>query len=302
MVTQHRAATASRDDAARFCALYNSLYKRQVDAAYYRWMFFETPFPATLTFAMDGDTLLGCYGMQVLQAGPFTAAWARDIMIVPEWQGKGLFRPLAAAAVRSVEEHDPAVLLIMANQRSERAHVGGLGWSLVREFVDYEARGKPHGEPVELTPATDVTELTAIALASSLGLVPGDRTPAYLDWRFRRNPWYSYDLLRTRGGYLALKSFKDPVTGAVFGDIVDIAGMPYAGLIEAGRAHFRAKGITCTSMWLQTNTGLDEAGRAAGFTATSRRRYFCAKVLDRGAAHLVDGASWRITMADAEIY
>lgn len=312
-----RPAGSTTDDAARFCELYNSLYKRRVDEAYYRWQFFDTPFPSTLSFAVapDGE-LLGCYGMQVLRCEPAgkPAAWARDIMIVPRLQGRGLFRVLAGHAARGVLPYGPVALLIMANQRSERAHVGGLGWRLVRELVDFESGpARPERPKLELT-SCGVGNLEELAEVDARGgadrdLTRSARSPEFLDWRFRRNPLYSYDLMLARGegranGYLALKSFTDPASGAVFGDVVDVAssGADFGDLLEAARAYFRARGIGRVSTWLQTNTALDAAGAALGFTATGRRRYFCARVLDADHAHLADGGRWRITMADAEIY
>jgi hypothetical protein len=135
------------------------------------------------------------------------------------------------------------------------------------------------------------------------------RGAAYLNWRFVRNPRYSYDLfaVRRRGeifGYLVLKVFHDPVTGRVFGDIVDLRWAEddrgaLADMLGYALEHFRIQGVESAAIWLQTNTILDSVGLEAGFSFSEQRRFFCGSALD---TRLTDPCRWFLTLADSEVY
>jgi hypothetical protein len=123
---------------------------------------------------------------------------------------------------------------------------------------------------------------------------------------------YRYDIFYAKRGstifgYLVLKVFEDPSTGERFGDIVDLLWMeddPAAlrGMLSFALSYFYSLGLPQVTMWLQTNTILDEVGRSVGFRATEQKRYFCCKVLDPAYSWLEDSKRWYITMVDAEIY
>jgi hypothetical protein len=127
-----------------------------------------------------------------------------------------------------------------------------------------------------------------------------------------RNPWYRYAsfLAVHRGqpfGYLVLKVFRDPKTGQALGDIVDILWAEdnpdaLTEMLCFALGHFHAQGVPQATMWLQTNTLLDQIGRDLGFVETQQKRYFCCKVLDERYKWLEDPGCWFITMADSEIY
>jgi len=332
LVTTHTDTIASRfgltfrlarndlEDNSRFCELFNSLYLRRVNGDYYRWQFFDAPFSSQLSMAItcDGE-LAGCYGFHVLRfvPGDVHIAWALDIMVAPRFQGRGVFRDLAEFATAQVLSHRPIALCVMANQRADGAHVHGLGWHRVNMLTSFVcSTSSSLSNPMKLEfSQRDSFEASAVALISAqrdMSLASTLRSGQFLNWRFVRNPWYRYAsfLARYRGqpfGYLVLKVFGDPKTGQAFGDIVDILWAEddpeaLADMLRFALTHFHHQGVPQATMWLQTNTLLDQIGRDLGFVETEQKRYFCCKVLDERYKWLEDPGRWFITMADSEIY
>jgi GNAT superfamily N-acetyltransferase len=230
-----RLARNDLEDGSRFCELFNSLYLRRINGDYYRWQFFETPFPSQLSMAVTRDgELAGCYGFHVLQSVPGDThiAWALDIMVAPRFQEQGVFRALAEFATAKVLPHRPIALCVMANQRADGVHVHGLGWHRVNVLTSFACSiSNTLSNPVKLGfSRCDDFEACAIGLISAqrdMSLASTFRSGQFLNWRFVRNPWYRYAsfLVEYRGqpfGYLVLKVFRDPKTDQAFGDIVDI--------------------------------------------------------------------------------
>src|SRR5581483_3286487 len=235
-----RVAQDVPEDAEAFCALSNTLYSRQVKSAYYRWQFFQTPFPTVLVFATVHDgQLAGCYGIQVRDSsmGRRSVAMALDIMVAPPFQGRGLFRKLAEYAQAQVLPYRPALIYVMANERADAAHVKGLGWQRIQVLNDAvrstagaaaHLTGSVVGTAIQSFSAADGDFLSQIAprngAEKAVRLARGARD---LQWRLLDNPRYAYQVIRCTAsdqcvGFLVLKVFCDPVTGAVYGDIIDV--------------------------------------------------------------------------------
>jgi len=313
------------EDAQLFCELFNSLYTRRAHAAYYRWQFFETPFPSGLLFAMEDDgTLAGCYGFHVeeLQGGSSKVGWALDIMVAPSFQGQGLFRRLAAAALEAARALGAVAMFVMANDRANGAHVRGLGWkrlSTLTTFVCDTAaavESLPSSISIASVPSLSAWEGNPGRWSPRSGnrrtLYCRSRSCAFLQWRFERSAWYKYDFLEMTvegvpAAYLAMKTFRDPVSGQRFGDVVDMfwdhTGELYLShLVRHALGRFHSQGVTRAAMWLQTHTPLDEIGRSLGFRDTKQERFFCGSILDPRARSLNEFSHWFVTMADSEVY
>jgi GNAT superfamily N-acetyltransferase len=320
-----RLARRDRQDCERFCNLSNSLYARKVDQDYYYWQFFDTPHPSLLSFVLGPDEkLVGCYGFHLfsLVQQRQCVALALDIMIAPPFQGKGIFRMLANFAVQQTQSYNPVALYVMANSRAKEAHVHGLGWRQVNVFTDYvcPTRLASHFLPkaMEFIPCNSFTPKVIDVLKwlddcrAKRKLFSISRNPRFLQWRFLRNPRYSYHffLCKLRGvpyGYLVLKEFRDPLTNSLFGDIVDLYWAEddwgaVADMLRFALNYFYRHDVQQATVWLQTNSVLDQVGRDLGFEPTERQRYLCCKVLDDKYRWLEDRERWFVTMADSEVY
>lgn len=322
-----RLACDDLPDSARFCALFNSLYSRQVGRDYYRWQFFDTPFASYLAMALtDCGDLAGCYGFHVTDLAPTgrRVGWAVDIMVAPKYQGTGLFRMLAHYAASQVSAHAPVALCVMANQRAYHAHVYGLGWQRINTLTNFACDTAIHAarqRTVVDIMSVDGAWVSNSWLPHSIGeawgvrgapLAFNGRSMSYMRWRFGRSPWYRYaQFVVKRNGspfaYLVLKVFRDPRTGDSSGDIVDLLwseddDAALYNVLRFALHHFHLEGVRQANIWLQTNTVLDEVGRRLGFVDTAQRRFFCGRILDERYDCLADSGRWFVTMADSEIY
>lgn len=319
-----RLARPDEADCRRFCNLSNSLYARKVSPAYYYWQFFQTPHPSQLSFALTEEgELAGCYGLHLLEAGPnLRLGMALDIMVAPPFQGKGIFRALVEFALTQLQPYVPGAVYVLANQRAAGAHVHGLRWTYVNALTDYVCDTKrgmgfqpwrlKFQEGNDLTTWKPALQDLVNAHRRRTGLLTVARSPEFYEWRFIQNRRYRYQLFQANRdgnlfGFLALKVFRDPLTGTAFGDIADIlwAEDDSASLTEMLRfalKYFHELGVAQATIWSQTNTVLDEINRATGFQPTKRERYLCIRPLANTGHELSDARQWYMTMVDSEVY
>lgn len=311
------------DDAARFCALSNSLYARKVDPRYYAWQFFQPPHAAVAAMAVDslGEMAggLALHLRELQPEGPATA-WLLDIMVRPSQQRQGVFRAVSDFALERLPGARPAALCVMANANADAA-TARLGWTRVNAFETCVRSTAAAGaalrkDELSFSRIQSFDTCATLCADGQTGDGPGrlrtDRSPAFLDWRFLRNPRYHYEAFHAslRGepfGYLVLKVFQDPGSGQAWGDIVELRwrdddGDALAGMLSFALDHFRERGVAQAATWLQTNTLLDDVGRELGFQPEGSPRFFCVKPLRDDAAALLDPRRWSLTMADSEVY
>jgi hypothetical protein len=309
-----RLAKNNEQDAKNFCALSNSLYARPVNKAYYRWQFFACPFPSLLNIAVDEkDNLVGSYCLHVQGK----VAWVLDIMVSQQIQRQGVFRKLVDFGFENLKEHNLDAIVVMANEKADRACVNGLGWKRINTFLTCFAKPDelhnktkyiPEFEKVENFSSCD----SIIKNACQKNLFANTRSVEYLNWRFMENPRYAYDVFVAHKnglpfGYAVLKIFRDPVTNQAFGDIVDILWIEddkeaLADMLRFSLAHFHNRNVGSVAMWLQTNTVLDEIGLEIGFRQSEQKRFFCGVALKENFKCLEDAGSWFINMSDSEVY
>lgn len=317
----YRVAIEDEHDGLAFCGLYNSLYAKKVDLNYYTWQFFRTPCPSVLCTVIDGsDTPIGFYGLHVVSANQqgVKAAWVLDVMIRPEYQGQGLFRNLAQFAKEELTRFQPVGIFVMANDRGAGAHIHGMDWKCINEYVSYVASTSRSPRPASgrllIEPVTFVSKLTGAERSHLHGsqLFAVKRDEAYTRWRYSNNPRFTYEQFKATKdgdpfGYLVLKTFKDPITSKLYGDIVDLSwedddSEALAEMLRFALHHFNRLGISHALIWLQSNTILDQVGVDAGFRQIDQKRFFCGKILDQNYTHLSDPESWFVTLSDSEIY
>ncbi|MCS6806048.1 MAG: GNAT family N-acetyltransferase [Acidobacteriota bacterium] len=320
-----RLAQNNADDSRRFCELSNALYVRKVDEAYYRWQFFDTPFPSLLMMAMtEDDQLAGCYAyhLRSLAATGEPLAMALDIMVAPQFQRQGVFRALAHEALSQMQRYNPVAAYVMANERADQAHVHGLGWRRVNRLADWicstatVADAERHGVsviPIRMLTPDDEQFINQVEQSRrSKQLFAFSRSAVLLTWRFLRNPRYAYELFRCehRGhlfGFLVLKTFRDPVSGQGLGDIVDLIWAEddpdvLSQILKFALNYFHRRRLDRAVAWFQTNTVLDQVGEALGFAPTDRYRNLCCSVLNEDYLALEEASRWFLTPADTDLY
>jgi hypothetical protein len=242
-----------------------------------------------------------------------------DMMVDAKHQGKGLIFARLSLEVENAAFGDEAKCLYMFPNRSgSAAFLADKSWCQVTQMVTCvcETHSGQWDTRLDFREAQKfepwVNGITESFQRNHQMLTFVRRDTRFLNWRFTANPLYKYSVylayMNDRPfAYLTLKVFRDPQTGDVFGDIVDILWSEddpnaIAGILRFALSHFATWGIKQTTMWLQTNTILDQIGRDLGFIETEQRRDFCCKVLDANYGWLKDARRWFVTMADSEIY
>lgn len=300
---------ATPKDAEAFCELSNSLYARPVNEAYYQWQFFACPFPSLLNIAVDeNDKLVGSYCLHVQG----NVAWVLDIMVSPNIQRQGVFRKLVDFGFENLKQYAAKAIVVMANEKAERACVNGLGWQRINTFLTYFAEpAKSESKFIlEYEKINEFSAFSEVKVSSNLFFNP--RTIEYQNWRFIENTRYNYDIFAAYKngepfGYVVLKIFRDPLTDQAFGDIVDIIWAEddkeaVTEMLKFSLSHFLHQNVGKAAIWLQTNTLLDRVGLEVGFKQSDQKRFFCGKVLQDGYKNLEESESWFVNMADSEVY
>jgi hypothetical protein len=308
-ILDFRLATNSKRDAENFCALSNSLYARPVNEAYYTWQFFECPFPSLLNVAVDrNDRILGTYALHIQNK----IAWVLDIMVSPTVQRRGVFKQLVDFGFENLRKFDVNAIVVMANENANRACVDGLGWTRINTLYTYFAEPYPTDRNQRFEVGS-VADFSSIDLsAHSKNRISNQRTSEYQNWRFFRNARYSYDVFSFSEsgadvGYVVLKTFKDPVSGNSFGDIVDLFWAEenpdlIKEMVAFSLDYFHQLNIATTAIWLQTNTILDAVGLEAGFVRSNQPRYFCGKAITEIGKVAELPENWFLNMSDSEVY
>lgn len=318
-----RLAQDTPQDSRQFCQLSNSLYARPVNEAYYSWQFFQSPFPSLTTVAITHEgELCGSYTLHIQQALPdkVNVAWVLDIMVSPAYQRRGLLRRLTEYATEQARLYHPVALCVMANDKADKACVGGLGWQRIDIFNTWSLTGTVERKHTlsyksieDFTECGDLLDGQRCAVnAAGESLVGNHRSAEYLNWRFVQNPRYCYARFlveKASGvfGYLVLKIFRDPVSQKSYGDIVDVYWREadvdaLRDMLCFAVNWFQQAGVEVIALWLQTNTVLDQVGKELGFTLRPQPRYFCSRILDAHYDWFKEPARWFITMADSEVY
>jgi len=203
----------------------------------------------------------------------------------------------------------------MANVKAEAANMTKLGWTRAQTVITYVADAVPYTRRrsgMEYFAFDDFSACEPLLTAHSSPLYRSRRSAAELNWRFHRNPRYAYETIGVRRdgalfGYVVLKLFRDPVTDAVVGDVVDLLwasddGHAVEDMLRFAIGRFHDQRVPNVETWLQTNTIADHAGAAAGFRPTQQQRYLCVDVLDSQFMAMFRPSAWFLTMADAEVY
>jgi GNAT superfamily N-acetyltransferase len=317
-----RPGRETSEDAQAFVDLMNGQYARKVTPAYYFWQFFRAPSARACLMAELESRVVAAYGLWVLPfCGPTRCCvgLATDLIVAPEFRGTGLFFRLELEMERVARNLGCVCIYAAPNEPAYQPRVEALGWHAMPSRIDCVA-------PTVSLPGTGACAIAAVDAcdleicasiadqfrANHSGRVMCQRGADYLTWRLSTNPRYEYELFvaRRQGepfGYMALKIFKDPQTGEAVGDIVDLVwgeDVPAAlgEMLRFALAYFRDQGVPCATIWLQSDTILDEQARTVGFAPITRARRFCCKVFDNDYEWLDESSRWFITMVDAEIY
>ncbi len=287
---------ATRSDVPALMDLMNVQYVRKKTEAYFHWQYFDSFFPSVMMCALDGEKLIGMFGLQkrTLKNRMMTAQ-AMDLLVDPALRGQGIFKALGEHALRYFTDID--LFWVLPNAHGRLACERALGWRTLGKIdtlqLDY-SEVRDHGGD---------TRHGEIILTDSFDQF--DYTASYRQWRFGKNPEYSYDTVdAANSGYAVTKVFTDPVDGKRFGDIVqyehssEATGSIFGKTIDT----LSQGGIAAITSWALPHTPVYQHLIALGFVARPQERYFCVQPVRSSSEYLYDFTRWHLVEADAEFY
>ena len=302
-----------------FVNLFNSIYSRKIDSAYYYWRFGRQDSNSFILSAQDEQGLKGCIGYHLLDMGKFKTALVVDAMIAERCRGDGkTFVYLNRKLEKCAKAHKAKALFMLPNSEGAKAWSADKQWTLAEHMTTHV-----HGTRTDHLGLLRyfrvqrfgqwVNNIESKFRMNNPELTCVRRNKSYLNWRFA-NPMHDYEIYQVYlsrksrpSGYIVLKTFTSPTTGEKTGDIVDILWgendvCVVMDMLRIALKKFHSENIHNVTMWLQTNTILDAVGRFLGFVPTEQQRAFCVKALDRDYTHLAFPHNWFLTMADSEMY
>jgi hypothetical protein len=278
----------------------NSHYIRKKSPDYFRWQYYQSCYPSILMCAFQEKSLIGMFGLQKrkLLNGANTGQ-AIDLLVAPEWRGKGIFTELGKRATMFFQDLD--LVCVFPNLNGKHASEKSLQWNTI---------GKIDSMVLNLNP--EVSFDSYVELHPGAGfhsqLIQFEYTEKIQDWRFDQNPLYKYQRLPEKSKtFVVTKIFVDPVTGRRFGDIVYIE-CPLEkqellqGLFAIACEYFRNQKVDSVTTWALPHTFFADVTKSFGFLVMPSERYFCVKVLMPKYEQLYDFSRWHLVQADAEIY
>lgn len=289
---------ANISDANQFADIMNKQYLRKKMPEYFKWQFINSPEPTVLICAFEAERICGIFGMKkrMLNNG-VSVGQAIDMLIVPEWRGKGLFKKLAEEAVQYFNKQLD-MLCVFANPVGSRAVQEALGWHLTGTI-----------KTLAINLGTDIA-LESEITSKEMDNKPRfhfDKNEGYRNWRIKENPVYSYVSIKDGDSIAWVKTFTDPLKNTKYGDIVDIivpgnSVLAMCRVIRAACRHLRAEGAELITIWAMPGTLLRGAVKSIGFKEINQERYFCTKVLNPKCKMFTEFSSWELAQVDTEIF
>ena len=292
---------AERSDVYEFARLINAQYARKKTPAYFLWQYFDSCYPTVMMCAYQRDMLIGTFGLQrrMLQNGAIIGQ-AIDLLVVPQWRGKGIFKELGERAVEFFQELN--ALCVLPNVNGKIAMEKSLGLKTVGKI---NSMGKnvsdadEYRQPRKSEGPTVYSREDFMRFAYSVMI---------RQWRFEKNPIYKYDYVKLdSASFATTKLFEDPMTHKRYGDIIDFECSLYdpdklTDLFGVACMHLQQQHVETVTTWALPQTPLSNIIKSLGFIEIQQERYFCVKVLKPEYDYLYDFSRWHLVQADAEVY
>lgn len=285
------------EDSQALADFMNKYYNRKKTADYFRWQYFSDTQPTELFIATLNDNIIGMCGLQIRQSSVGMCGFGIDYLVDESQRGCGLFSLLEYISFLSSLEHGCAFLATLPNRQGMLVRDNRNGWKTIAKVNQLQIdSGKINDRlPKDLN-------------LSDSSLIHFFKNEKYIDWRFGKNPTYSYERLELdKSNFAMTKIFIDPLTGSVCGDIVDFSIDPEkpektGELFNFACKYFNEKNIKTITTWALPHTDLYKILLSMGFEELPQERYFCLRSLDPKLDKLYNINNWQLVQADAEIY
>ncbi|UBZ06850.1 GNAT family N-acetyltransferase [Salegentibacter mishustinae] len=192
----------------------------------WRYKHLDNPFGASLVLlAVESGRIVGVRSFMNwewnMEGTFFSALRAVDTGVLPEYQGKGIFKKLNSAGLELAESRGKHFIFNTPNSKSLPANLK-MGWDkmgklkivfipgnfrkLISKKKNFQYRKSKDLTALELQELLDAYNNSQ----SKGGKIFTSKSPTYLQWRYEQNPLQEYEVISDKDFYLAayLKSHK----------------------------------------------------------------------------------------------
>lgn len=187
--------------------------------AIWKYKHIDSPFGASIVLlAVVSGRIIGVRAFMKwewnLNGTRFSALRAVDTGILPEHQGKGIFKTLNSVGLELAKDRGTHFIFNTPNSKSLPANLK-MGWNEIDKLkivfipgnfinLNFKKENFKYSKSINLT-ALDLQEL--IDAYNNLHIQSGriftPKSPAYLQWRYEQNPLQEYEIIADRDFYLA---------------------------------------------------------------------------------------------------
>lgn len=292
---------ARESDIPQLVSLINSQYIRKKTSDYFHWQYFNSCYETVLLCAFENDALIGTFGLQKRKLrNRLISGQAIDLLVAPEWRGKGIFGDLGRRATGFFQDLD--FLCVLPNANGKMAAEKTLGWKTIGK-IDLMCKNVLDDDR-----SHEMNEHKHSMVFDRQDFMQFEYSATIRKWRFEENPTYKYDYVELDSASSAVtKLFEDPVTHKRYGDIVDFECQlddldRLTDLFKAASKHLLQQHVETVTTWALPGTPLLQVIKSLGFSASPQERYFCIKALKPQCEFLYDYSRWHLVQSDAEVY
>jgi GNAT superfamily N-acetyltransferase len=273
------------DDISQLSNFMFSQYRKDKSTGYFQWQFFESAYPTSLVVAESNNHIVGMLGLQKrMLVNGLIVGQAIDMLVSPEFRGKGVFAGMINYAVEQIDDID--ILFVLPNLNGKIA-VEKLGWKTVGKIDDLilsSFQDKPISDQ-----------------SLSQHLLRFEYTYDTLKWRFANHPENHYKYFQEYDDIAFLKLFHDNVNNIKFGDIVywEMVNPRFLKSIISYFVKQKAQAVSC---WALPGTNRYKTLKSIGFQPSPRERYLCYRNIREISFDLNLFLDWDLHQADAEFY
>lgn len=290
--------------------LFKTVYRYELDEAFYRWRFLENPFGSGLVSLLwDGPTLAGHYAIAAMRAWSgeeLLTGQSMTTMTHPDYRNRGVFTMLADDLYQRMERSGYGMVWGFPNTQSHYGFITKLGWhdvavmfTMTRILADVEPAG------AEIEELSDIGAIDHLWERSREGrFFFACRDARYLSWRYRDNPNVQYRLMALRDAASdVVVVCKDYATAS--GKALEVVDYLYAGkprrcgeMMRALLAYAKRGDYSFVRTWMLTHDPAFGELEKLGFVPKEPLAYCGARWLGTPAQV---GAAY-VTMGDSDNY